>query len=262
MLARRMALLPRLRVKQGNAHLTIGVARQRLRPGIQPSLRIRFQQRGFQQRPQRLQADIGVLHRDHRGEVMQAQIARVFDARAQPVLQRQRGIGHRHAAVQQQCFELRAHCVRSCALQHEWQYTQASAAQVGIAAQRLRHIAPHIRTEPDHARAAVLPKRGLPGRLLQQFQRAPMQRPAWAQRFGGIEMRAQQGQVQPAHAVHQGGKVAAEQCGHLARGLRTKRGGFGRLAGAEFKRDHAAEHRWLAVIRHVVESLLQAAALH
>ncbi|MBN8262732.1 MAG: hypothetical protein J0L59_10440, partial [Xanthomonadales bacterium] len=99
-----------------------------------------------------------------------------------------------------------------------------------------------------------------PGRTLQQFLQAPVQRPTRAQRLGGIEMRAEQGEVAAAGARCDRREVAAEQLGDVARAVHRERGVAGRLAIAQFQRDDAVEDR-LGVGRHV-ESGLWKAALH
>ena len=75
-----------------------------------------------------------VLHRHHRGEVVQGEVARVLDPRAEALLRQQRGVGRGHAAVQQHFLEAalqRLHRVRRAA-QQERQHAQRAAGKSGI----------------------------------------------------------------------------------------------------------------------------------
>ena len=172
----------------------------------------------------------------------------MLDLRAEAVLQGERGIRRGHAAIQQQVFESCAGIVGRIPAQDEGQHAQAAAGQVRVAVQRHRHVALRIRAEADHARALRVSRRRPCGCMSQQFDDAPMQRPAGSQRFGRIEMRGHQRQVAVAHAGHQRRKVATEQGREVAGGSDAQRGALRWRAVAQFQRDDATEDGGVRVV--------------
>ena len=80
---RRVTRAPGHRFEQRDVHLAIRVTQQRLRRRIQPLLFRGCHQGGLDHRPQRAQPAVLVLHRGHRGQVVQRHVARMFDLRAE-----------------------------------------------------------------------------------------------------------------------------------------------------------------------------------
>ena len=242
-----VVVAPAGRVEQGHVHLAAFQAQQRLGAGIEPFHRLRSQQGGFDQVPQRRQALVVVLHGHHRGQVVDGEVARVLDPRPESVLGKQGGVGLGHAQGQQlflQRLAGRSHRFGR-AHQHERQHPQATAGQRRFGLEWRRHLALGVGTEGQHARALATA-----GCARMQFQQALVQRPARAQCLGRIEVRARQHQVQVGDPVHQPGQVAAHAGGQFAARLRPQRIARRWLATGQFQGHHAAHHARLSHGRH------------
>ncbi len=195
-------------------------------------LALGLQQRGFQQRPQRRQSGVVVLHRHHRGEVVHGQVARVLDLQAERVLRGQRGGRAGHAAFQQFAFEGFAHArgdVRIAA-QHERHQPERTAEMIGRRRQRAGQLR-FVRTEGDDA-AAFTGARGPRGQLVE----LAVQRPARAQQFHRIVVRADGDQVQRRGLRGEARQVLRDQLGQrpdfvLREGLPRHRGIAPQLQG-------------------------------
>ena len=216
----------------------------------------RGEQGRFQQRPQRRQVGVLVLHAGQREQIVAAEVAQVFEADAQRAHQPVGGGGAGLAAADQLDLQLGGEFVGGLRIDQQAERQQPHRA-AGVRRRGLQHRRRHhavVAAEGDHVlqRAARQPAR-------QVVQRGP-HREAGAQQFHLVEQRAGQRQSCPGDLRHQAEQVGRHVLGQFGGRIAGQRGRRRRLSGHRFE---GQQHRQgVQCLRFHDGSILQRENMH
>jgi hypothetical protein len=216
------------------SHRALGVAQRQAARAERGFLAVRREQRGFQQAPQRGEVDVFVLHAGEREQVVAAEVAHMFQRRAERADQPIGGALARFAAadqVQLQLFGQRGR-ERFGGEQGDRQQAHRAVGVGGLRFQRLRRHAALVGAEGDHifqmtARHAT-----------RQFVERGPHREARTQQLHRVEQRAGHGEPRLGGGGHQRLQVGGDVRGQFGRFVAGERAATGRVAGAALDREH------------------------